>query len=105
MGMEQKVVLPAGQTPVWPKLADHCVAQSFPLKVMMIDGELAFPDETPGDAWREVRVGTAHGMVTLRRAEDGVHLVTWGNAEGPVRAAWETLARLVAEAFEGTVVS
>ena len=46
----------------------------------MIDGELAFPDETPADAWRELRVGTPQGMVTVRRDRDQVVLVTWGNA-------------------------
>jgi hypothetical protein len=66
----------------------------------MIDGELAFPDETPPDTWRELRVGTPSGMITLRREIDGVTLVIWGNADENLRRDWNTLADVLRELVE-----
>jgi hypothetical protein len=84
-------------------LADFLAARQFPVKLMMIDGELSLPDEQPPDSWRELRVGTALGMVTLRREADSVRLVTWGNAEGSLRQAWNTLTWALAELFGGVI--
>ena len=95
MGMEQKVVFPAQQLPTWPQLAGLLAERNFPLEMRMIDGVLAFPDEAPPDNWRELRVGTLHGMVTLRREPDGITLVTWGNADEKMRQAWNALADIV----------
>jgi hypothetical protein len=64
---------------------------------------LAFPDETPPDAWCELRVGTPHGMVTLRRDHDRVALVTWGNADVAMMQAWNALIWAVAEVGGGRV--
>ena len=50
-----------------------------------------------------VRVGTPQGMVTLRREADRVVFVTWGNAEAPMRQAWNALAWAYAEAGGGQV--
>jgi hypothetical protein len=69
----------------------------------MIDGQLAFPDEEPVESWRELRVGTAQGMVTLRREEDALVCVTWGNANLQLRQVWNALAWACAEAGGGTV--
>ncbi len=46
----------------------------------MIDGQLAFPDEEPAADWRELRVGTPQGMVTVRRGKERMVFVTWGNS-------------------------
>ena len=42
-------------------------------------------------------------MVTLRREADGVRLVTWGNAEGPLRHAWNALTWALADLFGGVI--
>ena len=102
MGMDRKVTFTT-TVPVWPRLAEFCAARQFPLKLMMIDGALSFPDEQPPDAWQDLRVGTPLGMVTLRRESDGVRVVTWGNAEGSLLQAWNTLISALAEAFGGVV--
>jgi len=80
-------------------LAQH----GFPVQLRMIEGELAFPDEVPPDDWTELRVGTAQGMVTLRRQEDRVLVITWGNADQPLRETWNAVAWAVAEVGSGRI--
>lgn len=103
MGMDRKVTFPVGTVAAWATMAEFFAARHFPLKMMMIDGALSFPDEQPPDSWRELRVGTPQGMVTLRREDDGVRLVTWGNAEGPLLQAWNALAWGLAQVFGGVI--
>jgi hypothetical protein len=103
MGIDRKVTVPADTVPTWPRLTEFCAARHYPLKLLMIDGELCFPDEQPSDAWSELRVGTLQGMVTLRREQDGIRLVTWGNAEGPLLLAWNGLTWALAETFGGMI--
>ena len=105
MGMDQKVTFPADSAPTWPRLRELLATRSLPSQLRMIDGELAFPDEEPHEAWRELRVGTALGMVTLRREEDGIRLVTWGNADERLRQAWNALTWAIAKLSGGTIES
>src|SRR6516164_8085286 len=103
MGMDQKVVFAAERLPEWLLLASFLAERGLPLKLMMIDGELAFPEGTPSPPWRELRVGTSLGMVTLRREADGITLVTWGNADLGLRQAWNAVAWALARLTNGTV--
>ena len=103
MGMDQKVIFPPEKTPTWPQLADLLAKKSLPLQMRMIDGELAFPDETPPEHWRELRVGASAGMVTLRRDPDGITLVIWGNADANMRQTWNALAWAIAHLTGGTI--
>jgi len=103
MGMDQKVTFSPDRVPLWPQLRALLSARFFGPQLRMIDGELAFPDEEPALAWQELRVGTPSGMVTLRREPDGIRLVTWGNADDPMRRAWNALTWSVAVLSEGTV--
>src|SRR5262249_56077648 len=84
-------------------VGDVGARHGFPVQLRMIDGELAFPDETPPDAWKELRVGTPQGMVTLRREPGRLVLVTWGNADAPLRQAWNALTWACAEVSGGAV--
>jgi hypothetical protein len=102
MGMDQTVTF-AGKVPAWPAVADLLARRGFAAQVRMIDGELAFPDEVPPEGWRELRVGTPQGMVTLRREGGAVVCVTWGNADAALRQAWNALAWACAEAGGGRV--
>ena len=103
MGMDQKVCYPPEKTPSWPRLVEYFAAKQFPIDMRMIDGELAFPDEQPPDNWRELRIGTPGGMITLRRETDGITLVVWGNADETLRAAWNMLAKGLTELTGGDV--
>src|SRR5205814_953475 len=82
MGMEQAVTFEGGPLPAWGAVRDLLAGRGYPVQTRMIDGELAFPDEAPPEEWRELRVGTPGGMVTLRREPGRVVCVTWGNAQG-----------------------
>jgi hypothetical protein len=91
MGMDQKVVFPPENMPAWTQYADTLAQHKYPVQLRMIDGELALPDETPPHDWKELRVGTAAGMITLRREPDGVTFVVWGNADDKLRQGWNAL--------------
>jgi hypothetical protein len=105
MGMEQTVTFEAGRVPTWEALRDLLAAQGFPVQLRMIDGELAFPDELPPAEWRELRLGTPQGMITLRRQADRVTTITWGNAEPSLRQAWNAVTWACAEVASGQVLS
>jgi hypothetical protein len=101
--MDQTVDFAGRAVPAWTAVADLLAREGFPVQLRMIDGQLAFPDEAPPEPWAELRVGTAQGMVTLRRGSDHVVCVTWGNADQALREAWNALAWAVAEAGGGQV--
>src|SRR5437763_1634816 len=102
MGLEQSVEFRNG-VPQWPEVQRLLAERGLSVQMRMIDGELAFPDELPGESWRELRVGGDAGMVTIRRAADLVVLVTWGNAEAPLLEMRDVLARAFAEAGDGRI--
>jgi hypothetical protein len=105
MGMDRKVTFAPGRLPPWADLAPQLSQRGLELQMRMIDGQLAFPDETPPDDWREVRVALGGGMITLRRDADGITLVTWGNADSALVQAWNDLALALAEVTGGTVIT
>ena len=63
--------------------------------VAMIDGVLQGPGARVPDVWREVRLRTAAGVVTLRRHGDAVTVVVFGNADGALLEAQRTVAEVV----------
>jgi hypothetical protein len=103
MGMEQTVTFAAADPPGWPTVRDLLARRGYPVQVRMIDGQLAFPDEEPPAEWRELRLGTPQGMVTLRRGPGRIDFVTWGNADQELRQAWNALAWAFAEAGSGAI--
>ncbi len=90
MGLDVTVTCPM---PEWRSIAGRL---SFAAPLRMIDGLPAFPDEEPPADWRELRVALPAGMVTLRRVEDGVQLVTWENVGPELLAQRDELARVLA---------
>jgi hypothetical protein len=105
MGMELRVECGESTRPLWPALAELLAERGFPVQMRMIDGELAFPDEAPPEGWRELRLGTPGGMVTLQREAGAIALVSWGNADASLRQAWHALAWACAEVSGGRVVT
>lgn len=103
MGMDQTVTFEARPVPTWPAVRDLLARSGYAVQIRMIDGQLAFPDEEPPEAWNELRVGAPEGMITLRRNAAGVTLVTWGNADAGLRQAWNALTWALAEAGGGKV--
>jgi hypothetical protein len=105
MGMQQTIEFPAGSVPTWEALRDFLGGLGFPIQLWMIDGALAFPDEAPPAGWRELRVGTPQGMITLRREGDRLVLVTWGNADRSLVQAWNALTWACAVVGNGQITS
>lgn len=104
MGLDQRVVLPAGRSPSWPAVRELLAARGCGLQIRMIDGELAFPDEEPSDQWRELRLATQDGQpITVKRDASAVQLVVWGNADRELIQAWNALTWAFAETGQGTV--
>ena len=104
MGMDLRVEFSESAPPLWPALSELLAGRGFPVQMRMIDGELAFPDESPPEAWRELRLGTPGGMVTLRREPGAIVLVTWGNADTNLRQAWQALTWASAEVTGGRII-
>ena len=92
-----------GRTPSWPAARDLLTRRGVPVKMRMIDGQPAFPDEEPAEGWREIRLAAADGMVTIRRDGERLVFVTWGNAGPALLRAVNALAWAFAEAGGGTI--
>ncbi len=105
MGMDRRVTFAGGAVPAWSAVRQLLARHGFAAQTRMIDGQLAFPDEEPPEGWRELRVGTPQGMVTLRSEPDAVVCVTWGNADDTLRQAWNGLAWAWAEAGNGRLAT
>jgi hypothetical protein len=71
----------------------------------MIDGLPAFPDEVPEGGWRELRLGSAAGMVTLRRSDPLLSVIVWGNADAALLAVRDRIAWACAAAGSGTIAA
>ena len=97
------VAFAGGLPPAWPMVRDLLARRGLPVRMRMIDGQPAFPDEEPAEGWREIRVAAADGMVTVRRDGNRVAFVTWGNAGRGVLQAANALAWAFAEAGAGMI--
>ena len=105
MGMDLRVSFGGKATPTWPAAVAAMQARGWGVTMRMIDNELAFPDETPPESWRELRVGADGAMVTVRRSGDGVALVAWGNADTAQRRLWHRLTWAFATAGDGVILT
>jgi hypothetical protein len=103
--MDLRVEFDGNEPPPWPAVDAAFQARGWAVTMRMIDNELSFPDETPPDSWRELRVGADGAMVTIRRSANGVALVAWGNADATQRRLWHRLAWAFATAGAGRVVT
>jgi hypothetical protein len=103
MGLDCHIRFPVGGVPSWDAVKGQLarVGESAPLR--MIDGMPAFPDESPEGSWRELRVGVATGMVTVRKSGDSINCVVWGNADPGLLAARDRIAWACASAGGGKI--
>jgi hypothetical protein len=102
MGMDQAVT-GSQAIPTWLAVQELLAGRGYPVQMRMIDGQLAFPDETPPETWRELRIGTPQGMVTVRREGQRLVFVTWGNADAAMRQAWNAVTWAFAECGGGQI--
>lgn len=105
MGLDRTIRYPAGVVPAWDAIKFQLarVGEAAPLR--MIDGLPAFPDESPADDWRELRLGCAAGMVTLRRGAASITCVVWSNADAALLAGRDRVAWACAAAGQGSVTT
>jgi hypothetical protein len=105
MGLDCTIRFPAGALPAWDAIKNQLARVGEPAPLRMIDTQPAFPDESPEDNWRELRVGVAAGMVTLRREPNSLTCVIWGNADPALLASRDRIAWACAAAGQGSVVT
>jgi hypothetical protein len=65
--------------------------------IAMVDGSLVAFGAPPPQSWREVRLRTPAGTVTVTRRGAGVAVTVFGNADDALRAAQQRIA----DAFRG----
>ena len=103
MGIEQSISFADQPIPSFTAVRDFLGPRGFPLQMGMIDGRLAFPDELPEANWRELRLRTPQGMVTVRRDGTRLIFVTWGNADASMLQAWNAVVWAFAAVGDGRV--
>ena len=96
MGIERRVEFAAALTLDWPRLVADLAARGLSPSLRMIDNLPAFPDEVPPAEWRELRLGFAAGMVTVRRAGTDLLCVVWGTADAGLTTARDAVADALA---------
>lgn len=104
MGMEHVIRFSSGGSPDLRRVMTLLAQHDFPVQVRMVDGELTLPDEAPPERWKEVRLGTSSGMVSLVRRGGEIAVVTWGNADEAMQRAWNAVAWAVAKAGDGQIL-
>ena len=90
MGMEVTIADGAGLA--WPTIRERIHAAGLTFSIRMIDNLPAFPDETPEDGWKEVRLSLPTGMVTLRKVGADLSCIVWGNADAALIADRDKLS-------------
>ncbi|MCE9562196.1 MAG: hypothetical protein K8U57_09095 [Planctomycetes bacterium] len=103
MGLDRTIRFPTAETPAWEAIRAQLVRVGETGQLRMIDGLPAFPDEDPAENWKELRVGTAAGMVTIRRGAGVLMCVVWGNADPAMNAAWAKVIWACATAGTGVI--
>jgi hypothetical protein len=103
MGVSREVRHNPAVAADWQAIRDRLSGTGESPVLRMIDNLPAFPDETPEPMWRELRLGLAGGMVTLRRELGVLTCVVWGNADPALLRARDQLCWACAAATGGTI--
>ena len=102
MGMERGITF-EGPAPTWTDIHNQMSAAGLTIHLRMIDGLPAFPDEIPADGWRELRISTSGGMMTLRLEPGRLSIIVWGNAGPDLLRQWDAVVQACAAAAKGVV--
>ena len=94
MGLEVIVArrFPVALAPVLERLT----SLGLPCTMAMVDGQLVMPRSAPPLEWREVRLRSPAGMVTLARREGGVAVLVFGNADAAMIEAQRRICEALA---------
>jgi hypothetical protein len=99
MGMQETIAFSTG-IPQWPAIDAATRSAGLPLFIRMIDNLPAFPDEVPEEGWKELRVASSNGMMTLRQTKSGLDCIVWGNAEQALQSDWRRLIEVLQKLAE-----
>lgn len=89
MGME--VVVPRTEVDL-AALLSELAREGFASTIMMVDNQLRMPNAAPPESWRDVRLKTPAGTVTLNRRPTGIAVLVFGNADAALQAAQHRVA-------------
>jgi hypothetical protein len=103
MGLDRTIHLPGSAALEWEAIRSQLARVGENAAIRMIDGLPAFPDEIPEPTWKELRLGLAAGMVTLRRSPGRMSCVIWGNADAALIAAWNKVIWACAASSGGAI--
>jgi hypothetical protein len=95
MGLTHSVAV--RKPPDLAALLEALARAGLPSVAMMIDNQLVVPNAPPPARWRDVRLKTPAGTVALKLEGSSVHLIVFGNADGALLEARDTIARVLAE--------
>jgi len=93
----EHVVEFSGSPPSWPTIQERLKSAGITAAIRMIDGLPAFPDEVPEEGWRELRISTPSGMMTLRLQPGRLAVVVWGNADENLQKEWDAVVQACSE--------
>ncbi len=85
MGLEERI--PCTEPPPLERVLSQLAADGYASVIAMVDGALVMPKAPPPERWRDVRLRTPDGTVSLVRQDAGVSVVVFGNADDRMRAA------------------
>jgi hypothetical protein len=74
------------------QLLAQLAAAGLRASVLMVDGNLHAPQMPVPPAWRDLRLKTPAGAVSLKRRPDGIAVVVFGNADAALLAAQKAIA-------------
>jgi hypothetical protein len=92
MGLE--IVVPENEV-VLEDVVARLAAAGVLAMVVMIDGALVAPGRPIPPGWRDARLRTPGGTVTLARRPEGVAVVVFGNADEALRRAQAQVAAAI----------
>jgi hypothetical protein len=85
--MGLSTLVPVRETPSLTALLEALAKQGLPSTILMIDNQLVSPKVPPPSAWRDVRLKTPAGTVSIKREAAGVSVTVFGNADPALLAA------------------
>jgi hypothetical protein len=74
------------------QLLKKLAAAGLSASVLMVDGNLHPPQMPMPASWRDLRLKTPAGTVSLKRRPDGIAVVVFGNADAALLAVQKTIA-------------
>lgn len=103
MGLNRTVRFPIDETPTWDAIRHQLSRLGVTPSLRLIDDVPAFPEESPTSDWKELRIATEPGMVTIRRGPCSLDCVIWGNGDPALESFWLGVIWACASAGNGLV--